>query len=269
MRARYRIGTQGWTYPDWVGPFFPDGTRPRRHLTLYGRAFDTVEVDSTFYAIPSVDTVRSWHDRTPDGFTFSLKLPREITHERRLRGADGVLAKFVERVRLLEDRLGPLLIQLGPDFGPEEEPALREFLLMLPSDLRFAVEFRQSGWITAETHALLSDHGVALTLSEGQWLPRRWVLALAEKPTADFLYVRWMGMDRAITDFSRVQIDREEEIAEWGAVLRRGGEGVRDVFGYVNNYYAGHAPASARSLQRALGQEPVTPDRVGEQISLF
>jgi uncharacterized protein YecE (DUF72 family) len=78
-----------------------------------------------------------------------------------------------------------------------------------------------------------------------------------------------MGMDREITDFSRVQIDREEEIAEWGAALRKAGEGVSEVFGYVNNYYAGHAPASARSLQRVLGQVPVTPDRVGEQISLF
>src|SRR5690606_9838690 len=98
-------------------------------------------------------------------------------------------------------RLGPILIQLGPDFAPEERPALEAFCDLLPGDLRFAVEFRQSGWISAEVHALLSERRVALALSEGQWLPRRWILSLVERPTADFLYLRWMGMDRAITDF--------------------------------------------------------------------
>ena len=269
MSARVRIGTQGWTYPDWVGPLFPDGTRSPQHLQLYSRAFDTVEVDSTFYAIPAVSPFELWRGRTPDGFVFSLKVPREITHDRRLVGGREPFAIFVERCRVLGEKLGPLLIQLGPDFGPGEDPALREFLALLPADLRFAVEFRQSGWITADTHALLSDHGVALALSEGQWIPRKWVLSLVERPTATFHYIRWMGMDREITDFSRIQVDREAELEEWAAAIRGAGEAVGEVFAYFNNYFAGHAPASARSLQRLLGLEVVAPERVGDQISLF
>src|SRR5690606_22486151 len=109
-------------------------------------------------------------------------------------------------------------------------PVLREFLSLLPDDLRFAVEFRQSGWINAGVHQLLTDCGVALALSEGQWIPRRWVLSLAERPTASFLYLRWMGMDREITDFSHIQVDREEELAEWGAALQRAGQAVEEVF---------------------------------------
>ena len=85
MTSRLRLGTQGWNYDAWVGPFYPPGTRPAEYLTVYARAFETVEVDSTFYAIPPIKTVRGWYDRTPPGFTFALKLPQEITHERRLR----------------------------------------------------------------------------------------------------------------------------------------------------------------------------------------
>ena len=269
MTPRIRLGTQGWTYPDWVGVFFPEGTPASRHLTLYARAFDTVELDSTFYAVPAMTTVQSWVERTEEGFVFCPKVPREITHERRLRGADAALDAFLDRMRVLGDRLGPILIQLGPDFSPQETGALLDFLDLLPPDLRFAVEFRQSGWITAETHRQLADRRVAICLSEGQWLPRKWVLALVHRPTADFHYIRWMGADRSITDFSSVQIDREEELTEWAAELKDPGEGVTDVFGFFNNYYAGHAPASARTLQRLLGQRPVEPGEVGEQTSLF
>lgn len=269
MSTPIRLGTQGWTYPDWVGPFLPEGSRPPRHLSLYAQAFDTVEVDSTFYAVPSERTIRAWHERSRPGFVFSLKLPREITHERRLRDAARPLAEFLERARLLEDRLGPLLIQLGPDFAPTEEAALFAFLDLLPHDLRFAVEFRQRGWITGSIHERLKERGVAICLSEGQWLPRGWVIALAERPTAGFHYVRWMGFDRSITDFSHEQIDRSDELDEWAGVLRHASERVSGIFGYFNNYYSGHAPAAVRALQRRLGQEPVEPRDIGEQTALF
>lgn len=268
MSGRIRIGTQGWNYPDWMGPFHPPGTRAADLLRVYARAFDTVEVDSTFYAVPSERTVRGWVERTPPGFTLALKLPREITHERRLRGAEGVLEEFFERARGLGDRLGPILVQLGPDFLPDQFPSLRAFLPRLPPGPRVAVEFRHSGWITAETHDLLRDHGVALALSDSQWLPRRWLLALVRRPTAGFHYVRWMGPDRTLTDFSRVQVDRSDELHAWAEALRDTPAGV-EVFGYFSNYFAGHSPASARELQRLLGQAPVPPEELGEQTTLF
>ena len=117
-RTRVRIGTQGWNYDAWVGPFYPSGTRVGDFLSMYARAFRTVEVDSTFYAIPPAKTVRGWAERTPADFQFALKLPQEITHERRLRGAADLVATFYDRARELEGRLGPILVQLGPDFGP-------------------------------------------------------------------------------------------------------------------------------------------------------
>ena len=269
MSAPFRIGTQGWNYDAWVGPFYPSGTRPADYLTVYARAFDTVEVDSTFYAIPPAKTVRGWYDRTPAGFTFALKLPQEITHERRLRDADDVAHLFYERARELRDKLGPVLIQLGPDFGPVELPALANMLPKLPRDIRFAVEFRQRGWITDGVLALLKEHDVALALSDARWLPRKQMLSLATRPTTDFVYVRWMGPNRDIVDYSRIQADRSQEIEAWAGVLWPLAELKVKVYGYVNNHFAGHSPESARELQRLLGLTPVDPSALGEQMSLF
>ncbi|HYW30026.1 MAG TPA: DUF72 domain-containing protein [Gemmatimonas sp.] len=264
-----RIGTQGWNYPAWTGAFYPTGTRAADFLRVYSRAFDTVEVDSTFYAIPPASTVRGWVNRTSPGFTFSLKLPQEITHERRFVDASDVLDRFADRARELGDRLALILIQCGPDFSPLERSALASFLGALPADLRFAIEFRQRAWITPETLDLLRDHGVAIALSDGRWIPRKWLLQLAARPTAEFSYVRWMGPDRSLVDYSHLQVDRSGELDAWAAALPVLQGGARDVFGYMNNHFAGHAPASARMLQSRLRQPVVDPESLGEQPSLF
>lgn len=269
MPGRIRIGTQGWNYDAWVGPFYPERTRPADYLSVYARAFDTVEVDSTFYAIPAPRTVRGWANRTPDDFRFTLKLPQEITHERGLRDSDDLAAQFFDSARELGAKLGAVLIQLGPDFGPTELPAVAQFLPKLPRDIRFAIEFRQRGWIHDGMLALLAEHEVALTLSDGRWIPRKQMMSLASRPTSDFLYVRLMGADQSIVDYSRIQIDRTRELEAWSAVLWPYAEQGREVFTYVNNHFAGHSPESARELQRMLGQPAVDPDKLGEQMSLL
>jgi uncharacterized protein YecE (DUF72 family) len=184
-------------------------------LSVYLRAFNTVEIDSTFYAVQSESTFESWVKRTPDDFVFSLKFPQAVTHEGRLRDTAGITELFFERVRILGPKLGPILVQLGPDFGPEEMPALLDFLPRIPKDLRVAIEFRQRGWITNTLLTLLEEHGVAIALVDGPWMPRRWALKLAERPTANFAYIRLMGADRSITDHSHVQLDRSHELALW------------------------------------------------------
>jgi uncharacterized protein YecE (DUF72 family) len=264
-----RIGTQGWNYDSWVGPFYPDGTRAPDYLTLYARAFDTVEVDSTFYAIPASKVVRGWAARTPNNFLFALKLPQEVTHEKRLRAAEDTSALFFDRARELGPKLGPVLIQLGPDFGPSELPALAAYLPTLPRDIQFAIEFRDRRWINDGVIALLAEYRVALTLTDARWIQRKTMLALADRPTADFAYVRWMGPDRDIVDYSRLQFDRTREIEQWSEALLMLIQKVTAVYGYVNNHFAGHSPASARQLQRLFGQTPVDPNDLGEQISLF
>jgi uncharacterized protein YecE (DUF72 family) len=266
------IGTQGWNYAAWVGPLYPPGTRPAEFLPTYARAFRAVEVDSTFYAVPDARAVRAWAERTPPEFTFTLKVPKEVTHERRLRDADDVVRDFLDRVRQLGSKLGPILLQMGPDFAPDELPAIETFLPTLPGDLRFAIELRQSRWMRSDVLPrlleLLARHNVALALSDGRWIPREKMLELVERAPADFLYVRWMGPDREITDYSRVQFDRSEEIRAWSAALKNAAN-TRDIFGFFNNHFAGHSPASAREMQRLLGQQPVEPEALRGQRSLF
>ena len=264
-----RLGTQGWNYDAWVGPFYPIGTRGADYLSLYARAFNTVEVDSTFYAPPSAKTMRDWAARVPDGFTFALKLPKEISHESRLRDETGLAPIFFERARELGDKLGPILIQLGPDFMPDERPALADFLSLLPLDLQFAVEFRQRGWIDEDILALLTDHNVALALTDARWIPRKTMLSLAERPTADFAYVRWMGPNRDIVDYSHIQFDRTRELEAWSHVLRGLADRVKVVWGFANNHFAGHSPSTARDLQKLVGQEPVMPESLATQRRLF
>jgi uncharacterized protein YecE (DUF72 family) len=265
---RIRIGCQGWNYDAWIGPFYPEGTRPVEFLRVYARAFDTVEVDSTFYAIPAPRTLRNWAEQVPDEFQFALKLPQEITHESRLRNVAPALEQFIDRARELGPKLGPILVQLGPDFAPNELPALATFLPSLPRDVRVAVEFRQRGWIHDGVLALLAEHNVALALTDARWIPRKTMLALAERPTADFTYIRWMGPDRDIVDYSRLQVDRSREIESWARIIPGIASKIA-VYGYFNNHFAGHSPASARELQTRLGLPAVDPEHLGEQLSLF
>jgi uncharacterized protein YecE (DUF72 family) len=226
-------------------------------------------VDSTFYAVPSASAVRGWAARVPAGFTFALKLPKEITHENRLGDPAGLAPQFFERARELGGKLGPILLQLGPDFAPAELPALTEFLSTLPQDLRFAIEFRQRGWMNDEVLALLTDHNVAVALTDARWIPRKTMLALAEQPTADFAYVRWMGPNRDIVDYSHIQFDRSRELESWSEALRTMDERVEDVWGFANNHFAGHSPSTARDIQQLLGQQPVMPDALADQRTLF
>jgi len=264
-----RLGAQGWNYDAWVGPFYPLGTRPADYLSIYSRAFDTVEVDSTFYAIPPAKTVRGWAERVPSGFQFALKVPQEITHENRLRGSRDLLLAFADSARELGDKLGPLLIQLSPDFAPVELPALAGFLPTLPRDLSFAIEFRQRGWIHDGLVALLAEHNVALALTDARWIPRKVMQSLAERPTSDFAYLRWMGPNRDIVDYSRVQVDRTRELESWAALLPQLLSRVKTVYGYVNNHFSGHGPSTLRDFQGRLGLSPVDPSQLGEQLSLF
>jgi uncharacterized protein YecE (DUF72 family) len=269
LPSPFRVGTQGWNYDAWVGPFYPDGTRAAEFLTTYARAFATVEVDSTFYAIPPAKTVRGWASRVPAAFTFALKMPQQITHEQRLRACEDLVALFADRARELGDALGPVLLQFGPDFGPTELPALAAFLPLLPRDLRFAVEFRDRRWINDGVLALLAEHRTALALVDGRWIPRRTMLKLAETPTADFAYVRLMGPDRSIVDYSRVQVDRTKEIDAWATVLPALAERTTTVNVYVNNHFSGHSPATARMLQERLGLDATPPAELADQLSLL
>ena len=278
VAACAHVGCQGWNYEDWVtGPaadetvFYPRGTRPNGMLRTYTRAYETVEIDSTFYAVPSAATVDGWHKRTPPRFTFALKLPQQITHEFGLRagGAD-TLAEFCDHARLLHDKLAAVLIQLPPRFeaAPENLRALENFLPRLPRDMPFAVEFRHASWITDEVLNLLASHRVPVALVEGEWIARRTLFRTVEHLDADFAYIRFMGA-RDLTRFDRVQRPQDTNLQLWGEAITRLCARVPRVYAYFSNYYEGHAPVSANKLKRLLNQPVISPAELENQPALF
>lgn len=260
------MGTQGWSYDHWVGRFYPPGTRSADYLEVYARAFDTVEVDSTFYALPPVERFESWRERTPEGFLFTLKMPGEVTHEARLR--DPRLARrFCDHARALGGKLGPILVQLPPDYGPSGFEVVAAFLGALPADGRFAIEFRDRRWLTPRTMALLADTDTALCLSTGPWLEEPEARDLAGMAPGRSLYLRWMGAPRHRRELAALMTERDAEVRAWA---RRIPELDKDeVFAFFNNDYQGHSPSSARRLQALLGQSPVPPDALSPQTELF
>jgi uncharacterized protein YecE (DUF72 family) len=269
MSARFYIGTQGWSYPDWVGPFFPAGTPNSRFLTVYAKAFAAVEVDSSFYAVPPASHFLGWQERTPESFRFALKLPGELTHQRRLIGGDEVLKTFCKRADLLGDKLGAILIQLPPDFTPAERSALESFVRRLPSGFQFAVEFRNYGWLEEDTLDLLRAVKVGLALSDGPWIERERVMEIALKPTTEFSYFRWLGDRPHLSDYSSLRVDRSAEIGGWADVIKELSTQVREIYGFFNNHYEGHSPASVRKLLGRLGEPVTEPEELDPQLSLF
>ena len=262
--AEIRLGTQGFSYSDWVGVFYPPESKPADYLRFYSQVFDTVELDTTFYSTPRPGLVRSWAENTPDGFLFTAKLPQSITHEKHLAHCQSELAAFVDAMRLLGPKLGALHIQCPPDFHYEELPALQEFLPLLPGDVSFAIEFRHRSWLREDVLDLLRQYNVAFCAIDLYYMPR------VPHVTADFAYVRWLGDRRQISQFDRIQIDRSEQMETWSGILQEIAPRVRRIYGFYNNHYAGHSPASVGQMKSLLSLPSANPrDFWTQQPSLF
>ena len=255
------LGTSSWSSEDWVGTFYPPGTPPADFLGLYAQRFDTVEVDSTYYRIPSESMVRNWRARTPAGFLFAAKFPQVITHEKVLRDCRQALGEFLRTLGLLEDRLGPLLLQF-PYFNkqafarPEDFLArLAPFLEELPGEFSYALEVRNKNWINARLLDLLRKKKVALALIDHPWMtPVQPLMSKHDVVTADFAYIRWLGDRKGIEEqtrhWDRIIVDREEEMHAWIPVIRLLLKRGINVMGYFNNHYAGFAPGSIELFYR-------------------
>lgn len=173
--VRFHLGAPIWGVKKWVGTFFPDGTTTRDFLSAYSRRLSMVEGNTTFYALPSVETVARWRVDAAPGFRFCMKFPRRISHDLRLRGAAAETAAWIDRLRRLGDRAGPSFLQLPPDFGPAEQGALAEYLVGLPRELQYAVEVRHpayfsSGAAEQSLDKLLRELGVARVLYDSRGL---------------------------------------------------------------------------------------------------
>jgi uncharacterized protein YecE (DUF72 family) len=250
------IGTQGFAFQDWVGTFYPSGTPPSRYLEAYSRQFGTVEIDSTFYGIPRRTTVAGWRQRTPKEFRFTAKFPQTITHQQMLVDCDAATSHFIETMRELDGNLGPLLLQFSYQFGPDRLDDLARYLDGLPTDLQFAVEIRDRDWYETDIVAMLKTRGVALALHDLYYMPRHTDI------TAEFVYIRWLGRRTGLERFDRIQLDRRDEEAWWAERVQSFLDRGLTVYGYFNNLWAGHAPASARGFLEFLGRplEPPEPE---------
>lgn len=274
-KKQIRVGCQGWNYPDWITKaggesiFYPRGTKAAEMLEAYSNIYETIEVDSTFYAIPSASSLESWFNKTSDEFIFSLKLPQEISHTHALDLTSyPILEEFCERIKILKEKLGVVLIQLPPQFEGSKINAqnFRKFLEQLPKDIRFAVEFRNRDWMIDWTFQELRKNSVALCLVEGSWIPRELMFEAMKNPTADFTYTRFMG-ERDLTDFSQVVRPQEANLQIWHSELAKLKTSTN--FIYFSNFYEGFAPASADKLKKLFGLETIPTNILETQNSLF
>jgi uncharacterized protein YecE (DUF72 family) len=230
----------GWSYDFWRGNLYPDGSE--NLLTEYAKNFDTVEINNTFYRIPSRETVRKWKEETPDKFIFSAKFPRKITHIKMLQDCQEELTVFIEHMSLMGDKLGPMLIQLPPGFVPEKSGILKDFLAGLPKG-RFAVEVRNKKWLDKKFYDLLRDNFVALTLIDHPWMPPM------DTITADFTYIRWVGDRKKVKgNLGKVEKERSENIKDWAVKIKGFIDDSVEVFGYFSKSYSGYPPGDVRML---------------------
>jgi len=244
---RLRIGCSGWSYADWVGPFYPKDAKPGDYLHLYSTIFDAVEIDSTYYRTPSPLMVANWRKVTADGFIFSAKFPKKITHELKLRDSQAQLERFYKSISELREKLGPLVIQLPPSFNiKKDKDALETFLGQIDQKYTHAIEFRNKSWWKPETYKLLEKNNVALAWSENQYA------STPTETTSDIAYLRMVG-DRTITNFSAPQKDQTQTMKKWYTALEEKSSLFKQGYIFFNNHFAGFGPGSINEFRRLAG----------------
>ena len=281
MAGRLRVGTSSWSSSDWKGVFYPENARPESFLGHYARRYDTVECDATFYRIPTRSMVRNWHDRTPDDFLLSAKLPREITHDRGMVGCDDLVTEFLAAMAPLGAKRGPLVAQFpyvakGRDAveyetGDDFRARLERFLEKWPLEIRLAVEVRNAGWIAPPLLDLLRRRDVPLVFPVYYTMPTAARLfAGADPRTSDLMYIRFLGdhkrMDALVArlreegkragDWTETALDRDEEMRSWARELKLRADPAGTILAYFNNHYAGFGPGSADRFLSIWQEEP-------------
>jgi uncharacterized protein YecE (DUF72 family) len=247
-----RLGCSGWDYRDWADVFYKSADESK--LKAYSYIFNTAEINSTFYNYPAPGIVFGWAKHTPQDFKFAVKLNRLITHEKMLdisKGVEDDLQRFCELMKPLQEtgKLACILIQLPPGLKFRKD-RIEAFLKILPSDLRFALEYRNETWLTGEADGLLADCNVAAVAVDEPLLPPE------ARLTADIAYVRWHGRGKAMWYNYRYS---KNELAEWVPKLWEMSQDA-DVYGYFNNHYHGYAPENCIDVLEMLGM--ATPEQI-------
>jgi uncharacterized protein YecE (DUF72 family) len=229
------VGTSGYNYPEWKGTFYPADLPAARMLGFYSERFSVVEINATFYRMPTEKSLAGWAAATPPGFRFALKAPQRITHFARLRNVDEPVRYFSDVAQTLADKLGPLLFQLPPNFA-QDLGRLSDLLALVPPGLACAFEFRHASWFADEVYARLRARNAALCIADTEAGTTPLVA------TADFGYLRLR--DEGYTDADH---------GRWADTIRRLGEGWRDAYIFFKHEESGTGPAFASRLASLLG----------------
>ncbi len=248
LKDKLRVGCSGWGYDDWLGGFYPKSTSKSDYLKIYARVFDCVEVDSSFYRIPGPAMAKTWYKATPPAFLFAMKMPRRITHEKKLKGVGENLGWFYATAKDLREKCGPLVAQLPPSIKYDAHwTILQDFVASLEAaKYPHAIEFRHRSWFREDVYARLRDRNVAMVWTENQYLRS------PTDVTADYVYLRMVG-DRELTTFREIQKDRSAEMRAWYKELEEAADSVKGAMVFFNNHYAGFGPASVNEFRRLAG----------------
>lgn len=261
------LGTSSWQFDEWRGIFFPDGLAKKDQLTYYATQFNSVEVNTSFYGVPRPNTLINWVDSVPEGFTFCLKFPRAITHEKRLVGCEEETLIFLDVLRSLGEAAAPGLIQLPPDFSRHHNgKQLAVYLDWLTDNLdllRVGVEVRSPDLMTPSFASFLAERGMAYVLvARENTLDAYdfWVELAAVNRTPNFALIRWIGDDKnGPTGNDALVAPRDAELDQWANRLAHLQNLGISAYGYMHNPYEGHSPASLRRLQKRLSALTTLP----------
>lgn len=258
------LGTIGFSYSDWRGVFYPSEIPARKFLAYYSRIFNSVEVNTSFHGVPSTQTLKSWDNATPPGFMFSFKVPQVITHESEFKEAAMLVDEFLDRVSILEMKLGIILFQFPPSFRIERINQLSGLFAKLPPVFRFAIEVRDISWHQNSDPliSLCRKHDVCWVATEYPGLPKK------VYPTASFYYIRWIGENGKYRIHDHEREDKSVELNKWNEnIIQIIGE-KKDIFGFFNNDYTGFAAGAANRFKSIL-QLPVEDFSQPKQGTLF
>ncbi len=238
--AQILIGTSGWHYGHWRERYYPAKLASSRWLGFYAQTFKTVELNNSFYHLPTESSFTNWKQTTPPGFCFAVKASRLITHMHKLRNIDEALGNFLSRARLLGDKLGPVLYQLPPNLH-NNEALLEDFASRLPADVRHVFEFRHASWFDPAIFAIMERRDIGFCIFDA---PEQ---ACPEVVTADFVYIRFHG---SVKLYASCYSDQEMD--DWAERVRRLSEGRRAVYIYFNNDNEACAVYNALTLREKL-----------------
>jgi len=268
------VGTSSWSSPDWCGSFYPDRIEPGEMIQVYSSKLPTVEIDSTWYHMPSRKMIETWKSRTPDGFIFSAKAPKVISHDKYLEGCEAELNEFISVMSGLGDRLGPMILQF-PYVAKAKDPheyrtgadfirRLEGFVKLLPTEFKWGIEIRNALWVQPPLLDILQSRGISLVFIDYYTMdPLPKLADRKEVFTAPFVYVRFLGnrkeMDAAVKlaresglrkrEFESILKDRTGQMKAWIPPIEQLLAKGHPVYVYFNNHYAGYAPGSVELFE--------------------